>query len=535
MIPVLFEGTATSFTTNGLGRLVDAVECLATEERNGQFELEMKYPVIGQHYDDIGLNKLILAKPNRNQNPQAFEIYKISVPIKGIVTINARHISYRLNYVPVKPFTAQGIQGVLSGLLTNSLENHPFTVTTDIVNTQTTYNQIEPKPFRACLGGSDGSLLDLFASRGTGEYEWDNFNVKLWSHRGTDRGVQLRYAVNITDLNREVSSEDLITGAVAWWHNADDTIIEFGEVQYAPNASSHPVHKTVLLDVSSDMDAQPSLSQLNSMASDYVATQGVLKENIKVSFADLYEDSSELDVRLCDTVTVIYMPMGVRTTKEIIKTEWDVLRDRYYLIEAGDASSSLASTIIDAVGDIESIVQKNSRIISVVQTVNRELGSISSTVAQTTEDITGIKTAVSTLEQTAEEISQTVTRIEGDYVTQSAFNQTADNVQFQFSQVQDAVDSNTEGLATLQTGITLDNNGVTVGKSDSDIRGVFGNNSLDFLDTSDTRLAWLSTEDGLGASEISIGDPTNSALAKKKRWRLIVSEDGYHFRITRHT
>ena len=55
MIPILYESTETTFTSNGIGRLSDAVSCVVTEERNGPYELEMEYPVSGIHYDDIQL------------------------------------------------------------------------------------------------------------------------------------------------------------------------------------------------------------------------------------------------------------------------------------------------------------------------------------------------------------------------------------------------------------------------------------------------------------------------------------------------
>ena len=53
MIPVLYDAGEKDFTSNGLGRLYDAIFCTVTEERNGSFELEMTYPVSGIHYKDI--------------------------------------------------------------------------------------------------------------------------------------------------------------------------------------------------------------------------------------------------------------------------------------------------------------------------------------------------------------------------------------------------------------------------------------------------------------------------------------------------
>ena len=97
MIPVLHPADSTSWGSFGLGALSDAVSCEVTEERNGQYELEMMYPVSGQHYSDLELRAIILAKPNFNDNPQPFRIYNISKPLNGIVTVNAQHLCYDLS------------------------------------------------------------------------------------------------------------------------------------------------------------------------------------------------------------------------------------------------------------------------------------------------------------------------------------------------------------------------------------------------------------------------------------------------------
>lgn len=80
--------------------LRDAISCTVTEERNGAFELEMVYPITGQHYSSLALRGLILAKPNPYGEAQYFRIYKISRPINGQVTVNAQHISYDLSGIP---------------------------------------------------------------------------------------------------------------------------------------------------------------------------------------------------------------------------------------------------------------------------------------------------------------------------------------------------------------------------------------------------------------------------------------------------
>ena len=53
MIPVLYKADATVFTSFGLGALSDCISCEVTEERNGAFELVLKYPVTGRNYSQI--------------------------------------------------------------------------------------------------------------------------------------------------------------------------------------------------------------------------------------------------------------------------------------------------------------------------------------------------------------------------------------------------------------------------------------------------------------------------------------------------
>ena len=105
MIPILFETTAKTFDTFGIGVLRDTTSCEITEERNGQYELVLKYPINGLLYGYIKKERIIVAKPNDLACNQAFRIYKISVPINGIITVNATHISYDLVTIGVTPFS----------------------------------------------------------------------------------------------------------------------------------------------------------------------------------------------------------------------------------------------------------------------------------------------------------------------------------------------------------------------------------------------------------------------------------------------
>ena len=116
MKPILYASTEREFATNGIGILSDAASCVITEERNGSYELEMQYPVMGLHYASITYRSLILARSKPDGEPQPFRVYRITRPLGGLVTVYARHISYDLSGVVVPPFSATGVEGVFDAI-----------------------------------------------------------------------------------------------------------------------------------------------------------------------------------------------------------------------------------------------------------------------------------------------------------------------------------------------------------------------------------------------------------------------------------
>ena len=83
MIPILYDKTETSFSSNGLGRLSDCIRCKVTEERNGKFELKAVIPVSGNHASQVEMDSILKVKPNDKASMQLFRVYKITKPING--------------------------------------------------------------------------------------------------------------------------------------------------------------------------------------------------------------------------------------------------------------------------------------------------------------------------------------------------------------------------------------------------------------------------------------------------------------------
>ena len=550
------------FTGTGI-TLTDTISCKVTEERNGAFELEMVVATTTPYFEEIKEGRYILAKPNHTQGAQAFEIYEISRPINQRVTIRAHHISYRLSFIPTEPFSCTGITDTLNGLISHSMETNPFTFNTTITNEQSTYNQTAPASIRSRLGGTEGSVLDVFG----GEYVWDNLTVSLLLHRGQDNGVQLRVAKNISALEQTTNLENVVTGALPYWSNEDGTVNLYGDIQYNSHVSDYDYKRTVLLDLSEELEATPTLADLNTAAQQYVnqANLGIVNTNIKLSFVDLadtdeYEVSPLERVNLCDIVSVIYNPLSVTYKAKAIRLTYDVLAERTLEVEIGDARSTITKTISDLVGDVSSVVTVGKKLVSVTQRIDREVGEISQTVAEVQEDvgdinnsldgvntqITTINNNVSTIQQTAQsiqtQVTQTQTTLENDYATKdqlsssvsslsSTIQQTASDITITISDVQETVNSQGSQITTLETYIGATSRGLEIGRNTDDVKAVLGNNELAFYDKGNTKLAWLNSDEGLGATGLSIGNATTA----NQRWRVITRQDGSHLTFTRHS
>ena len=348
MNPVLYESTESTFETNGLGVLSDTISCQVIEERNGIFEITLEYPLTGIHYQEIKQRRIIFVKPNPYEDPQPFRIYRITKPLSGRITVYAQHISYDLSGVPVSPFSSGSVTGALSGLKTNAAVTNPFGFWTDKTSTGD-FAVTAPTSTRTLLGGSDGSILDVFG----GEYKFDRWTVRLYNNRGKNSGVSIRYGKNLMDLQQDENISNVVTGIYPYWLSSEGELTELPEkIVNAPG--TYDFTRISAIDFSGDFEEAPTEEQLRDRANDYISSNnvGVPTVSITVEFQPLeqteeYKDIALLErVNLCDTVNVEYSELGVSATAKCVKTTYDALKDKYISIELGDAKTNIADTIV---------------------------------------------------------------------------------------------------------------------------------------------------------------------------------------------
>lgn len=349
---ILYAPNTTNFTSNGLGVLNEAISAIVTEERNGIFELTLKYPITGKRFADIHYSSIIRCSTIPSGDYQTFRIYAISKPINGIVTISAEHVSYQLSYIIANNFTAGSAAEAMVKIKSNAMTSCPFTFWTD-KNTVASYNQEVPENIRSRLGGVQGSILDVYG----GEYEFDNYIVKLHENRGTNRGVTLRYGKNITNIEQEENISNVYTSIVGYWKN-EDSMVKTAVIN-SQYASNYPYNRTKAVDFSSDYQDPPTVAQLTARATSYMTANnfGIPHVNIKVSFVALwqteeYKEIAPLErVYLCDTVSVYFEKLGITASAKVVKTTYNVLLDRYDSIELGEAKTNLEGRLASNVGE----------------------------------------------------------------------------------------------------------------------------------------------------------------------------------------
>lgn len=348
--PVLYDSTETDFSHGGFGFLSDCIQCEVTEEANGEFELFVRYPIDGIHFEDVATRRIVKARIDKDRDPQLFRIYSISKPMSKIVTIRAHHISYDLSGIPVSPFSASTVQSAMAGMKTNAATDCPFDFWTD-KETSANFSVPIPSSIRSRLGGVEGSILDVFG----GEYEFDNYTVKLYNSRGSDRGVFIRYGKNLLDLKQEENVSSVATGVYPYWFNSESQeIVELDEkILNAPG--SYDFTRILPLDLSQSFDSQPTKAQLRSAAQSYLNTNdiGVPSVSLSVSFAqiDQSEEYKHLNlferVSLFDTIGVEFPLMKVSAKAKVVKIVYDVLLDRIKSAQVGSIKANIADTIAD--------------------------------------------------------------------------------------------------------------------------------------------------------------------------------------------
>lgn len=364
MIPKLYNAQETEFTTLGLGVLSDCQKCTVTESRNGEYILEMDYPISGANFEQIKNDTIVLAKGNDKHQEQPFRVTRISKPIGGIVSIQAEHITYKTRDLVIEPFSAGSAAEAVIGMNNNSVGYNPFMLTTD-KDTIAQFTVTQPQSYRELMGGTRGSLLDVYG----GEYEYDRFNIYLRGSRGNNKGVIIEYGKNLTDLKQDESIANLITAVYPFWRDGESNLVSLPEKTIEVDNPQSIFPRIQVLDLSGEFEEAPTEDELRDAAQSYVDSTDLKTPSVSItaSFEYLWQMEEYKDdptykaiaalerVNLCDVVTVRFAALGVDATAKIVSVTYNVLLEKYDRVEIGESRTNLTSTLAEqqsALGEV---------------------------------------------------------------------------------------------------------------------------------------------------------------------------------------
>lgn len=365
MIPIL--STTIVPVGNGIGGLGDAIECKVSHEINGEYELIMRYPINGMHFDELETGLIIVAQPGILDTSQPFRIYRITKPLNGVVTIYAHHVVYDMSGIVVTPFTASSLANAITAVSSHVVPSMSgFTLATDkTVNSQMTI--VEPRPLWRLLGGQEGSFLDVYG----GEWDFNGQTATLKSRIGADNGVEVWYGKNLTGFEQDETLEGTYGYVYPYWYDEESgTLVTLTEQYIAITGALSD--RILCLDCGDHFEDQPTETQLRNYTNSYITANSIGNADFswKVDFLMLaqtleYKNQAHLEqVSLGDTIHVTYDALGVNITARIVKTEYDVLRDQYVTLTVGRVKQNLAAIVTNQSKEIENLKKALTNVIT---------------------------------------------------------------------------------------------------------------------------------------------------------------------------
>lgn len=364
--------------------LLDAIDCVVTEERNGQFSLVLRYPIGAKYSEKIIPDAIIMATPRTNAGVEPFRIFEIEQVIEGVLTARANHLVYDLDGLsfgyPTKRFsTKTGITNVLNEL-TNAgqfharcfeLANDGITDTTTVVDFGTVKS--------ITIWGAIGAVAAAFHAEM--KYEWNDVTnrckITFCAERGVAKPAIISYGVNLISLDRKLDYSGLYSRVVTVYFAGENAIPPYR--QGVANTGYTGRVRSLWIDVTDQFQSAPTTAQLDALAQAYVdAHDWNPSSQLTVEFVPLgnttqYGGVSELAyvgsavvglsivgdidqvigktvLYLCDTATVDASLIGVKATAKCVKVEYNVITDKYNEVTVGTIQSDIVDTILSLEG-----------------------------------------------------------------------------------------------------------------------------------------------------------------------------------------
>ncbi len=345
----LYDSNEKLFNNNGL-KILKPYKCILYKEDNGDYYIEIEDTV--NNLDYYQANMIIKCPTPFPEGEQCFRIGGQPEKSTSKIKIKAKHIYFdRANYIiDDRNIVDKDCNYALDHLNTNADIESPFTTSSDITSINS-YRCV-----RKSLQEADNVLIERWG----GHLVRDNFKVAINKTIGTDRGVTLKYAKNITNINATENWDDVITKILPV--GKDGVLLPEKYIELEEKLYDIPFTKVVSfsqdlekLDTETDEQFKNRLiTDLRKQAVEYLNNNKLPKVNYTLS-AHLEEITD-----VGDTIYVEHPKLNISLTTNVISIKYDVILNKYKSIEFGNFKNSLKNLIKDVNKNTEQLVESMS-------------------------------------------------------------------------------------------------------------------------------------------------------------------------------
>lgn len=361
----LHNSRTKNFNNNGLGILKDCISAKVCEVLNGEFNINITYPVGGYLYPNLVEDNIIVTDVGYGKR-QAFRIKNVNKRLDNI-EVYATHIFYDLNDNLIEDIYPKGQTGetVINYILSHAQYEHNFIGYSNITKTSTA-RYIRKNLVESLIGEDSNS----FINRWGGEIIRDNYNITIVNKRGVANGMQIRYAKNLTGIEFQI---DRTTVGTRIMPKAFDGILLPEKYIDSPNIDIYP-HPIIKIIEYSDLKlATESGEGFASTTELYQAMRERVQEEFKneidkptitttVNFVELantkeYQEYKELEKLNIGDYSTVYVPhLNINVTQRVYKTIYDAILGKFVEFEMGYVKSNYITQIIKSEANMNEVV-----------------------------------------------------------------------------------------------------------------------------------------------------------------------------------
>lgn len=358
----LHNSRTKNFNNNGLGILKDCISAKVCEVLNGEFNINITYPVGGYLYPNLVEDNIIVTDVGYGKR-QAFRIKNVNKRLDNI-EVYATHIFYDLNDNLIEDIYPKGQTGetVINYILSHAQYEHNFIGYSNITKTSTA-RYIRKNLVESLIGEDSNS----FINRWGGEIIRDNYNITIVNKRGVANGMQIRYAKNLTGIEFQI---DRTTVGTRIMPKAFDGILLPEKYIDSPNIDIYP-HPIIKIIEYSDLKlATESGEGFASTTELYQAMRERVQEEFKneidkptitttVNFVELAntKEYKELEKLNIGDYSTVYVPhLNINVTQRVYKTIYDAILGKFVEFEMGYVKSNYITQIIKSEANMNEVV-----------------------------------------------------------------------------------------------------------------------------------------------------------------------------------